>query len=746
MGLSRFRICAGIYLLALPLLSQVNVLTYQYGTFRAGANPNESVLTKANVTLNQFGKLFSYTVDGYIYGQPLYLSNVTIPLKGIHDVVYVATERNSVYAFDADTNAGDNSVPLWHVSFLNPDAGVTTVPYEDITCGQIVPELGITSTPVIDPQTGTLYVVAMTKEGFGPATAYVHRLHALDVATGAEKTGSPVVIEASVPGTGEGGTTVVFRAKDYKQRAGLLLWNGIVYTAWASHCDIGQYHGWLIAYDAKTLTRTTVYNNTPNGGQASFWNGGAAPAVDDAGNLYVVGGNGTFDGGAGGPDVGESYLKLSTSGGLALADYFTPFNYDLLNQGDLDVGSAGVALLPDEAGSSQHPHLMVGAGKEGRIYLLDRDNLGRIQAGSDSQIVQSISGAIGPVFGNPAYFNKTIYFCGSSDNLKAFPVSGGRMAENPSSQSAAKFGFPGCVPTISANGAAGGIVWILESSGMLHAYDASNLANELFNSNQNKARDALGATVKFSVPTVVNGKVYVGTQSSLAVYGLLSAVATSIANAASGDVSAIAPGSIASMYGSGLAPSVGIANGFPVPATLGGISTYVNGVAAPLFYAAPNQINFQVPFGISGNATVTVMVNGQQTVARSVTIHDTAPGIFMLPGGRAAALNQNGSLNSVNTAATPASTIAVYATGLGAVSPLVATGAQASADALSTVTAEVTASIGGQSATVSFAGLAPGYAGLYQVNLVIPQLAAGDYALQLSASGVASNTATISIR
>jgi uncharacterized protein (TIGR03437 family) len=746
MGLSRFRNCVGLCLLALPLSSQVNVLTYQYGTFRTGANLNESVLTKANVTVNQFGKLFSYPVDGYIYGQPLYLSNVTIPQKGIHDVVYVATEPDSVYAFDADTNADANSVPLWHVSFLNPGAGVTTVPYQDTGCSQIVPELGITSTPVIDPQSGTLYVVAMTKEGSGSATAYVHRLHALDVATGAEKTGSPVVIQASVPGTGEGGTTVVFRAKDYKQRAGLLLWNGIVYTAWASHCDIGKYHGWLLAYDAKTLTQTGVYNNTPNGNQASFWGGGAAPAVDAAGNLYVVGGNGTFDAGGTGPNVGESYLKLSTSGGLKLADFFTPFNYASLNQSDLDVGSAGVVLLPDEAGSSQHSHLMVGAGKEGRIYLLDRDNLGRVQAGSDSQIVQSVPGAVGAVFGNPAYYNKTIYFCGSGDNLKAFPISGARMAESPASQSAGKFGFPGCVPTISANGIAGGIVWMLESSGVLHAYDASNLANELFNSNQNKARDGLGATVKFSVPTVVNGKVYAGTQSSLAVYGLLSGVATSIANAASGDVSAVAPGSIASMYGSGLSPSVGIASTFPVPATIGGVSTYVNGVAVPLFYAGPNQINFQVPFGISGNATVTVMRNEQQTVSRSVTIRDTAPGIFLLPNGRAAALNQDGSINSIDNAATSASTIAVYATGLGAVSPPVATGAQASVVALSTVTAKVTASVGDRAATVLFAGLAPGYAGLYQVNLVVPELAAGDYPLQLSAGGVASNTATISIR
>jgi uncharacterized protein (TIGR03437 family) len=746
MELSRFRTFVCGCLAGLPLCAQVSVLTYQYDTSRAGANLNESVLTKANVMVNQFGKLFSYPVDGYIYGQPLYLPGVTVPQKGIHDAIYLATEHDSVYAFDADSNSGANSTPLWHVTFINPSAGVTTVPYQDTSCSQIVPELGITSTPAIDPASGTIYVVAMTKETVGSVTTYVHRLHALDVATGAEKAGSPVAIQASVPGTGEGGTTVVFRAKDYKQRAGLVLFNGILYTAWASHCDIGQYHGWLIAYDAKTLSQTSVYNNTPNGNQASFWAGGAAPAVDAGGNIFVVGGNGTFDPGGKGPDVGESFLKLSTSGGLTLADYFTPFNYDSLNQSDLDVGSAGVALLADDAGSAQHPHLMVGSGKEGRIYLLDRDNLGKVQAGSDSQIVQSIPGAIGGLFGNPAYYNKTIYFGGSGDSLKAFPISGGRMATSPASQSAAKFDYPGCVPTISANGTADGIVWILEASGTLHAYDASNLASELYNSNQNKTRDALGVSVKFSVPTVVNGKFYAGTQSALAVYGLLTGVVTSVANAASGDPSAVAPGSIASIYGSGLAPSIAIAAAFPLPPQLGGASVSVNGAAAPLFYAAPNQINFLVPNLLSGNAAVTVTVGGVQTVARNVSVRDTAPGIFVLPQGRAATVNQDGSVNSADHPAPPASVIAVYATGLGAVNPPVAIGAQAPTASLSKVTATVTATIGGQPATVLFAGLAPAYAGLYQVNLVVPQIAPGDYPVQISTGDATSNTATISIR
>src|SRR5579885_2827580 len=511
-----------LLLFALPLSAQVNVLTYQYDNTRAGANLKETVLTPGNVNANQFGKLFAYPVDGYVYGQPLYLAGVPMPGKGAHNVVYVATEHDSVYAFDADSNAGPNAAPLWQVSFLNPAAGVTTVPYQDTRCDQIVPEIGITSTPVIDPASGTLYVVAMTKEALKGVVGYVHRLHALDVSTGAERPGSPVTIQASYPGTGEGGSTLVFQPRNYKQRPGLLLLNGVVYTAWSSHCDIGVYHGWLIGYDARSLQQVAVYNNTPNGNEGSFWASGAAPAADAAGNIYLVAGNGTFDSSTGGPDLGESYIKLSPAGGLAVADYFAPFNAAALNDADVDVGSSGVALLGDEAGSSAHPHLMVGAGKEGRIYLLDRDNLGKQQAGSDSQIVQSIPGVIGSLFGTPAYFNQTVYFCGVDQSMMAFRMANGMLPPTPTSQTAARFAYPGCVPSISASGTANGIVWMLEGSPALHAYDASNLASELYNSNQNRGRDALGSYVKFSVPTVANGKVYAGTQNALAVYGLLS--------------------------------------------------------------------------------------------------------------------------------------------------------------------------------------------------------------------------------
>jgi hypothetical protein len=517
-----------------PARAQNGVLTYQYDNARTGANTHEAVLTPSNVNTATFGKLFTHPVDGMVYAQPLYLSNVTVPGRGTHNVVYIATEHDSVYAFDADNDSGQNSSPLWQINFLSQ--GITTMPAQDTGCNQITPEMGITGTPVIDPASGTLYLVATTKETTSGTVQYVHRLHALDLRTGAEQPGSPVVVQASVPGTGEGGAKVVFNAKSYKQRPGLLLLNGVVYAAFSSHCDIGAYHGWLMGYDAATLRQVSVYNNTPNGNEGSFWSGGAGPAADAAGYIYIVSANGTFDAAAGGPDLGESYIKLGTaSNGLSVLDYFTPFNYGPLNDNDVDTGSAGVTLLGDEAGSPAHPHLMAGAGKEGRIYLLDRDHPGKWQAGSDSQIVQSLPSAIGGLFGNPSYFNQTLYFCGSGDTLKAFPVVNAQMSAAPASKSPEPYGYPGCLPSLSANGANNGIAWALQPAGILSAYDASDLSNEIYSSNQNAARDALESVVKFTSPIVVNGKVYAATANALFAYGLLpqGGITLSIAGAAS---------------------------------------------------------------------------------------------------------------------------------------------------------------------------------------------------------------------
>lgn len=733
---------AWVFFLAVPLAAQVNVLTYQYGNSRAGANLNETVLAPANVNQNNFGKLFSHQVDGYIYGQPLYIGNIAIAGKGTHNVVIVATENDSVYAFDADIGAGANGGPLWQVSFLNPGAGVNSVPAGDTGCDQITPELGITSTPVIDASTGTVYVVAMTKETGGGAVNYVHRLHALDITSGKERASSPVAVQATYPGTGEGGSTLVFTPRNYKQRPGLLLLNGVVYAGFSSHCDIGAYHGWLMGYDATTLKQLSVYNNTPNGNMGSFWDGGAGPAADANGNIYLSAGNGTFDYASGGGDLGESYIKLSTSGSLNEIDYFAPFNYSELNDGDVDVGSAGVVLAGDEAGSAAHRHLLVGAGKEGRIYVLDRDNLGKWQSGSDSQIVASLAGAIGGLFGNPAYFNKSVYFCGSGDQLKAFSLANAVLGTSPSSQTNDGFGYPGGVPSISANGTTNGIAWMLESSAVLHAFDASNLSHELYNSNQNSSRDALDSYVKYSVPTIANGKVYAGTQTSLTVYGLLHGPALGVANAASGQAGITSPGSIISLYGTGLAQSVMSASVTPLPSSLAGASVTIGGIGAPIFYASPVQINAQVPYQVPvGSTTVSV-----KSVSSTITVQSVAPGLFVTAQGQAAALNQNGSANGSANAAAAGSVVSLFLTGLGAVDHPVATGAPASASPLSHVTGKVSATIGGESAAVSFAGLAPGFVGLYQVNVRVPQIPAGNQSVVVSVNGTSSNSAGISVR
>ncbi len=709
--------------------AQVSVLTYHNDLARTGQNLAETTLTPANVNMRQFGKLFSYPVDGYVYAQPLYVPGVAIPGKGIHNVIFVATEHDSVYAFDADSAA-----PLWQVSFIDPASGVTTVPYENaFNCNQIVPEIGITGTPVIDPASGTLYVVAMTMEISGGATTYAHRLHALDISTGAERSASPVLIQASVPGAGDRSTTVTFIPRNYKSRPGLLLLNGVVYTSWSSHCDAGTYHGWLMGYDAQSLRQVSVYNNTPDGSQGSFWASGAAPAVDAEGNIYLDAGNGTFDADSGGQDLGESFIKLSTSAGLSVVDWFAPFNQLDLNKRDLDTGSSGTLLLPDSAGSPQHPHLLTSAGKEGRIYLLDRDNLGKFQAGSDSQIVQSLAGAVGGLFSIPAYFNGTVYFSGAGDNLKAFSIANAAMSPAPVSMSATKFGGLGAVPSVSANGASNGIVWVLESSGggILRAYDAANLATELYDSGQNRARDGLGSYVKFSTPTVANGKVYAGTQNSLAVFGLFGTPALGsggVVNAASYQPGPVAPGSLITLFGQNLAQTIATAPSYPLPLSLAGSSLTINGIPAPIYYASPSQIDAQVPYEVApGPATAILTVGGVALPDIAFTVQPTAPGLFM------------------TTAIPVAGAVTLYGTGQGAVDNPVATGAAASGSPPSQPMADVTATLAGQPIQISSIALAPHVAGVFEVSFQIPNLAPGDYPFTIAIGGVTGNSVLVSV-
>ena len=510
-----------------PAYAQVSVTTSRNDNSRDGQNLNETILTPDNVNAASFGKLFSHTVDGYVYAQPLYVPNVTIPGLGTHNVVYVATEHDSVYAFDADADTGVNHSRLWHRSFIHPKRGVTTVSSGDISCGDIVPEVGITSTPVIDTATGTMYLIAKTKEN----GKFFHRLHALDITTGAERPGAPVVIRAKVKGNGDGNVNgvVYFDPLREAQRPGLLLQNGSVYIGWASHCDIGPYHGWVMSYDETTLKQTAVWNSTPNGGLGGVWQAGTGLAADSSFNVFLATGNGTYDGKKGGDDFSDTVAKLAPPVGdrFRLTDWFTPYNQADLSNNDTDVGSGGVLLLPDQGGP--HQHLLVQVGKEGSIYLIDRDKMGHFNPNNNSQIVQDMENAIGGLWATPAWWNNNVYFGGSGDVLRQYTFDPGseQLSNGAVFVSPTYFGFPGPTPSISANGTADAIVWVLQTddygsgSATLHAYDATDIGTELYNSSQDSQRDDPGGAVKFTVPTVANGKVYVPAVQRLTVYGLL---------------------------------------------------------------------------------------------------------------------------------------------------------------------------------------------------------------------------------
>ena len=516
----------GALLLTLTVSAQIGVTTFQYDNSRTGQNLSETTLTPANVNSSQFGKLFSQNVDGQVYAQPLYLPNVNIANKGTHNVVYVVTEHDSVYAFDADSNSGANAKPLWHRSFINLAKGVTPVPSSDEGCNDLTPEIGITGTPVIDTNSGTLYLVANTKEN----GKYVQRLHAMDVTSGAEKFGGPVFVSAIYKGNGDGSKNgaVRFDAWRENQRPGLLLQNGSVYIGWASHCDIGPYHGWIMSYDARTLAQNGVHNSTPDGGLGGYWAGGAGLAGDASFNTYYATGNGTFDANQGGRDWGDSILRLAppAHNRFRIVDYFTPFDQNWLDQTDSDLGSGGVLLLPDQSGP--HQHLLVQSGKEGTIYLIDRDQMGHYNPNNNNQIVQNLPGAIGGIWGAPAWWNNNVYFGGAFDYLRQFSFDTGKGLLSTSSvtETTTFFNYPGPTPIISANHTSNAILWALQTDGgtaVLHAYDATNLATEFYNSGQNSNRDNAGGAVKFTVPIVANGKVYVPASKQVSVFGLLPA-------------------------------------------------------------------------------------------------------------------------------------------------------------------------------------------------------------------------------
>jgi hypothetical protein len=507
--------------------AMTDVATYHQDAARTGQNLTETFLTPANVNSATFGKTRFFTTDGKVDAQPLFLSGVLIPGAGLRDVLYVASEHDTVYAFDAKSGA-----TFWQVSLLG--SGETTS--DTRGCSQVTPEIGITSTPVIDRSrgpNGIVYVVAMSKTAAG---AYVQRLHALDAALGTEMLGGPKTVQASYPGTGAGssGGFVNFDPKQYEERAGLLQVNGQIVTTWTSHCDIDPYTGWVIAYDAATLAQTSVLNLTPNGSRGGIWMAGAGPAADAAGHIYLLDGNGTFDTtltSAGFPNkgnFGNAFVKIATAGSLSVADYFATFDTVAASNADTDLGSGGAMVLPDLVDATGHTrHLAVGAGKDSHIYVVDRDAMGRWNA-SSNQIYQDITGALGgSVFSMPAYFNNTLYYGAAGAKLKAFAIASARVSTTASSSSAVSFPYPGTTPSISASGSTNGIVWAVEnrSPAVLHAYAATNLATELYNSSQApNSRDAFGNGNKFIAPMIAGGHVYVGTPTGVAAFGLLSGV------------------------------------------------------------------------------------------------------------------------------------------------------------------------------------------------------------------------------
>src|SRR5882724_6720313 len=530
-----------------PLVAQVNILTQHNDNLRTGANTSETILTPANVASTNFGKLFANPVDGRIYAQPLYVQGVAIPGKGTHNVVFVATEHDSVYAFDADTVGA----ALWQVTLLDSahgaPSGATTVPNGDLSTTDIVPEIGITGTPVIDLSTNTMYVVGKTKEG----TTYVQRLHALDITTGAEKFGGPVALSGSVSGTGNGSlnSVLTWDPKWENNRPGLLLLNGVVYIGFGSHGDNGPWHGWILAYNAGTLTQRAVYCPTPNGAGSGVWmsgNGLAADVIDSVnapfGRMFIPTGNGSFN--ATTPynntmSFSDDHIRLDLTSPiqapvtgsqnpasfplqLPVIDSFTPSNQASLNSADRDVGSGGILLVPDQPGA--HPHVLIQVGKEGKIYVINRDNMGGLNTTTDN-VLQEIS-AVNGAWASPAYWNGNVYFGGSGDNIKSFPITNGVLASTWTSRSPTGYPFPGASPSISANGTTSSIVWAVDTSAyssngnaILHAYDATNLATQLFIST-GVSTNAAGIVINFVVPTVANGKVYLGTANELDVYGL----------------------------------------------------------------------------------------------------------------------------------------------------------------------------------------------------------------------------------
>lgn len=714
-----------------PVSAQVDVLTANYDNNRTNATLNEGILNINNVNPTQFGKLYSFPVDGQVYAQPLYVHALSMGAKGTLNVLYVATMHNSVYAFDADATTGTAS--LWQVNLgasVNP--ALFNLPGTSYT--DILHEVGILSTPVIDRAGNTIYVVSETITN----DTFAFSLHALDLTTGAEKLNGPVQIGARVEGTGWGGTGDAVSGElplipaDHLQRAGLLLANGSVYIGFGSHGDYIPWHGWIVAYNSTNLQQqTAVFSTTPSTAGSAIWQGGRGLAADPNGEIYCTTGNGNYDGVS---SWGESVLHLNPT--LNVVDWFTPAEYAGWTDDDLDLGSDGAILFPGT-------NLLVAGGKAGLVALVDRTNMGH-EVDADAGVLQTFIAVPNNQFAifNTALWNRPdgpiLYIWGFQDLLREFQLQNGTFNTTAFATNSTPNALPFSGMSVSSNAFVPdtGILWATAVSaetqpapGSLHAFNALNVSQVLWSSDMQGSRDTLGTFTKFANPTVANGKVYVPTDSGQVVaYGLLAVPGIqAVVNAASFTASTVAPGELISIFGNNIGPATAVGPDYAqgkAATSLGGYTVTFNGTAAPLLYASKSQINAIVPFEVSGKSTAMLQVAtpAGERFSTAVPVSAAAPAVFTLAAsGQGAILNSDSSVNSAARPAARGSAISIYATGTGVLSAAVADGSVILTGSLPTSAAPITVTIGGQAATVSYQGAAPGLvAGVMQINAQVP--------------------------
>jgi len=700
------------------------VLNVNYDHQQTGANLQETSLSP-QMDWTKFGKVGAFPVDGQVYAQPLYVSGVAIG-GNKYNVLYVATMHNGVFAFNADTP--QSATPLWQVNLG------ASVPIGLFNFTDILPEIGILGTPVIDADKQILYVVA----DILPAGAFsnpMFELHALSLVDGHEMLGGPVQIAASVSGTGVGSNNgkIAFDALAQLQRPGLILSNGTLYIGFGSHADFGGYHGWFMAYNSSTLQQMSVFNSSPNGGSAAFWQSGRGPIVDSNGDIYAVTANGDFDGKS---NFGESVLRLSGSD-LSLLDWYTPQEWSYLNDQDADLGSGGAILIPNT-------NLLLTGGKAGMLYLVQANSLGHLGPDTTST-VQGVQvntwGIFELALWNTSPSGPIVYEFQPGGPLKAFQISNNQINSTIFSEYSPSYYSMYAGLSVSANGGKNGIVWLTTGNdvvtgepGTLHALDGTDLARELWNSDLN-SRDKLGRFAKFVVPTVANGRAYVPTFSNaVSVYGILTATPvagnpaiSAVVNSASYLSGAVSPGELVTIFGGNLGPALDAEarlDGDFVTDTVESTQIFIGGIASPILFASSGQINTVVPFGVTGTtAQVQVLFQGQPTASTTVQVQPASPAVFSLSangGGQGAILNQDGSVNSSNNPASRGSVVAIFATGAGLTKP-------ASVDGHLTATPypapllPVSVSIDGRPAQILYAGAAPGLiAGVVQIDVVVP--------------------------